>query len=334
MSVDAGGKPAGPGSPVAAPVRQPDLAHLLDQWAGPLLDYCDGVLPGRVAAAGAALDTLIAAQQRIGELADPDRLRSWFYALARLRCADSWPGGGTAAPADAPDGSDPADQAGGLRGPADGPASSADQPGPLGADTAVLALPDLEAEAIRQEQLQIVTAAMASLAPEDRDVLNLAFRHGLGDQELPAVLGLRLRRARALLSGAVRRFSQAATAVAALRSGLAGCQTAETIAGDWDPSSPTLTTAVRKRLARHIPSCAECTQSLKGRVFGPELLSVQPLAPVPGAFRLRVLAAGEDPEQEGYRREVAARFGAFRPGGFPVVRASSAMRRAARRRRG
>jgi hypothetical protein len=31
---------------------------------------------------------------------------------------------------------------------------------------------------------------------------------------------------------------------------------------------------------------------------------------------------------------VAAGFGTFGPGGFPVVRASSAMRRAARRRRG
>jgi hypothetical protein len=214
------------------------------------------------------------------------------------------------------------------------PADDLDHPGLPGADTAVLALPDLEAEAIRQEQLQIVTAAMASLAPEDREVLELVFRHGLGERDLPAVLGLPLRPVRRLLSGGSGRFSQAATAVAALRSGLAGCQTLEAIAGDWDPGSPALTPPVRKRLAKHIRSCSECTQSLKGRVFGPELLRARPLAPAPGAFRQRVLAAGEDPGQEGYRREVATCFGTFGPGGFPVVRASSAMRRAARRRRG
>jgi DNA-directed RNA polymerase specialized sigma24 family protein len=325
MSVDSGGKPAGNGPSAAAPVRQPDLAYVFDRWAGPLLDYCDGVLPSLAAAADAAQDTLIAGQQRIGELADPHRVRSWFYALARLRCASGMPGGGTAGPPAG--GGDPDD-------PADGLAADFDHPGLPGADTAVLGLPDLEAEAIRQEQLLIVTAAMASLPPEDREVLNLAFRHRIHDMDLPAVLGLPLGRVRALLSGAGRRFSQSATAVAALRAGPAGCQTLETIAGDWDPRSPALTAPVRKRLARHIRSCTECTLSLKGRVFGPELLSVQPLVPPPGAFRLRVLAAGADPERAGYRREVAARFGAFGPGGFPVVRASSAIRRAARRRRG
>jgi DNA-directed RNA polymerase specialized sigma24 family protein len=345
MSVDSGGKPAG-GKPAgskpaggksaggesargrsggsgplarpATPARPPDLAYVFDRWAGPLLDYCGGVLPGRAEAAGAAQDTLIAAQQRIGELADPHRVRSWLYALARLRCAGGVPGGATAGPAQGD--------------PADGPAADLDHAGQPGADTAVLGLPDLEAEAIRQEKLQIVTAAMAGLSPEDREVLNLAFRHRLHDTDLPAVLGLPLRRVRLLLSGAVSRFSQAATAVAALRAGLAGCQTLESIAGGWDPRSPALAPAVRKRLAKHIRSCTECTAILKGQVFGPELLDAQPLAPAPGAFRLRVLAAGEDPQRAGYRREAAARFGAFGPGGFPVVRASSAMRRAARRR--
>ena len=319
MSVDAGSEPAGNGPTAAAPVRQPDLAYVFDRWAGPLLDYCDGVLPGRAAAASAVQDTLIAAQQRIGELSDPHRVRSWFYALARLRCTSGTPAGGPA--------NDPADDP-------DDRADDLDQPGQPGADTAVLGLPDLEAEAIRREQLLIATAAMAGLSPEDREVLNLAFRHRIHDMDLPAVLGLPLRRVRALLSRAGIRFSQAATAVAALRSGLAGCQTLETIAGDWDPGAPALTAPVRKRLAKHIRSCTECTQSLRGRVFGPELLSVQPLAPAPAAFRLRVLAAGTDPERADYRREVAARFGAFGPGGFPAVRAGSAMRRAARRRRG
>jgi DNA-directed RNA polymerase specialized sigma24 family protein len=323
-------------------VRAPDLAYVFDRWAGPLLDYCDGVLPSRAAAGDAVQDTLIAAQQRVGELADPHRVRSWFYALARLRCMDGPPKGGTpgvgaregGTPGAGPSGADTHEggtpgagpSGGGPSGPADD-LDDFDHPGMPGADTAVLGLPDLEAEAIRQEKLQIVTAAMASLSAEDREVLNLAFRHRIHDMDLPAVLGLPLGRVRALLSGAGSRFSQAATAVAALRAGLAGCQDLETIAGGWDPRSPALAPPVRKRLARHIRSCTECTISLKGREFGPELLSVQPLAPAPAAFRLRVLAAGEDPGRAGYRRDVAASFGAFGPGGFPVVRAGRAVLR-------
>ncbi|MEP7022685.1 MAG: sigma-70 family RNA polymerase sigma factor [Actinomycetota bacterium] len=324
MSVGFGDGPAAsPQAPPPPGVHRPDLPYVFDQWAGPLVDYCESVTGHRAEAARAVQDTLIAAQQRIGELRDPDRERSWFYALARLRSVNGSLGADKNLGADRVDGDPDEDGYGDLF-------TSEGHPGQPSADTAELGIPDLEAEALRRESLAIVTAAMAGLAAEDREVLNLSFRHQLDELDLPAVLGLPLGRVRSLLSGASGRFTQSATAIAALRSGLAGCQTLESIAGGWDPESPVLAPEVRKRLARHIRSCVECTDSLKGRGFGPELLSVQLMAPAPAAFRQRVLAAGADPGRAAYRREVAARLGSFGPDGFPAVRPTGGRGRTAR----
>jgi hypothetical protein len=65
------------------------LAEAYDRYAAPLYTYCRFMLPDphpTADAAGAVADTFVIATSRLTGLRDPDRLRSWLYAVARNEC--------------------------------------------------------------------------------------------------------------------------------------------------------------------------------------------------------------------------------------------------------
>ena len=242
------------------------FAYLYGTFAASLFDYCAGLLPDPVAACDAVQDSLVAVDGQITELPDPDQLRLWLYAEAHRVCHARLAARGPrlASPA-GPAGLD----AFGLGVPEDfGPGA----PGPGGAD---------------RETLAIVTAALARLDGSDREVLNLAYRHGIEGGDLAAVLGLPARRARSLLAGASARFTQSASVVAVLRAGPAGCQVAPGIAGSPDPAAPAALRA-GQRFSRHIGACPDCARVLGGRSFEASLIARAPLEVPVGRLRLRI----------------------------------------------
>lgn len=62
------------------------LAAAFDTYAPALTAYCQSLLGNPDDAAGVVADTLVIAAARLGGLADPGRLRSWLYAVARRQC--------------------------------------------------------------------------------------------------------------------------------------------------------------------------------------------------------------------------------------------------------
>ena len=56
------------------------------RYADRLYAYCRGVLHDADAAGDVVHDTFIIAAQRVGDLRDPARLRSWLYTVARHEC--------------------------------------------------------------------------------------------------------------------------------------------------------------------------------------------------------------------------------------------------------
>ncbi len=80
---------AGGSERLAAALRsnEPDaLAALFDAYADHLFRYCWFALRNTGVAQIALRDTLVAAAAHAGRLADPSRLPSWLYALARAEC--------------------------------------------------------------------------------------------------------------------------------------------------------------------------------------------------------------------------------------------------------
>ena len=62
------------------------LATAYDRYADPLYKYCRSMLTDPADAADAVQDTFIIAASRLDGLRDPQRLRSWLYAVARNEC--------------------------------------------------------------------------------------------------------------------------------------------------------------------------------------------------------------------------------------------------------
>jgi DNA-directed RNA polymerase specialized sigma24 family protein len=283
MSVEFGGGSTGDDRmPQALRVAGYDvLGYLYERYAARLFDYCLGVLADEVAAVIAVQDSLAAADAQIGKLPDPDRLRVLLYSVAHRRCLGKL-----------------------ARRRVKPPRCSqtttldevvAEQAGPADAGTA-----DAGTAATVRDTLPIVAAALAMLAVRDREVLNLAFRHGIEGADLAAVLGVSPRRARAMLSDAGTRFRISAAVAAVLRGDLPGCEALETITGKRHPAAPSLTPDRREHLTRHLESCRACAGQREDHVFGPEMLSAVPLATTPLILRLRI--TGPAPTPGSYRR--------------------------------
>jgi len=344
MSVDFGGgstadrrtadgrSEAGRAADVPLSADTETLAYLYETYVAYLYDYCEGLLQSTAAAAEAVPDTLVAATAQIGELRDAGRLRAWLYSIARRQClnrrshspeafATGWAAQDQADTETADAGTadaGAADAGTADAGAADAGAADAGAAGTADADTADIEIQDVDAAALEWETLQIARAALDGLADRDREVLNLAFRHGFDGAELAAVLGVSPRSARTLQSGASSRFEKSAGALAVLRAdyGWAACDTLETIAGDWRPGAP-LTPALGRRLTRHIGSCDQCGESRGDRVFGPELLAGVPLAVPPADVRQQIMTQLFETDPGVYS---AGAVGPLRLGadGFPV----------------
>lgn len=248
--------------------------NLYEAFAAPLFDYCAGLLGDQVTATGAVQDSLVAVDAQISRPSGLDRLRVSLYSAARRQCLS---------------------RRRGLAG----------RSGTAAADQAGVTDPGAKAPRTVGETLPIVMAALARLPDRDREVLNLAFRHGINGTDLAAVLALSPRRTRSLLSAASTRFGKSAAVAVVLRAGRAGdggCQVLAGIVSQQD-AVPAPPAAKLIRLDRHIESCPVCARILGDRAFAPDLVSQVPLTVPAEQLRLRMirtaLALGS------YRRKVA-----------------------------
>ena len=249
----------GPASGSAEDQRTADALHdagqqMYETLAAPLFDYCVGLLGHEVAASDAVQDSLIAVDAQISRQPEPDQLRASLYVAARRQCLGRRPGRRVK--------------------PADPPGATA--------------IPDVTASRTPGETLPIVTAALARLPDGDREVLNLAYRHGIEGAHLATVLGLSPRRAESLLAGAGGRFGRSAAVAVILRAGEAGCQVLEGIVSQQDAVAAPLDSKLI-RLNRHTESCLDCARVLGHRAFSPDLISQVPLIRPAGRLRLRII---------------------------------------------
>ena len=211
-------------------------------------------------------DSLVAVDAHMNKLPDPDQVRLWLYTTARQQCLVRLPGHQLAGRSETVT----LDEFIGEQ------AGSTDR------------YPDAGTVATEREKLRILTAALDSLPDRDREIVSLAYRHGIADDNLAAVLGVNRRRADAMLSGAGEEFRASATVIAVLRAGLPGCQVLEATAVQGDHAKALLAPKVRKRLVQHVEHCASCAQRRGDRDFGPEMVTAIPFASPPVNLGLRI----------------------------------------------
>ncbi|WP_433220927.1 hypothetical protein [Microtetraspora malaysiensis] len=256
------------------------LAALYDTYAEAIYRYCLVMLGGPDSAQVALRDTLIAAEALVGSLADPERFRVWLYTLARGECLRRR----------TPQGAEPP-----------------------GTNLSTVLVPQLSDPA--DAELRVVAwHATRCLAPEDREVLELASRHGLTGADLATVLGTGQRYADGLQEAATERLSDAVTVEILVRKGPYDCPRRAKILTGF---AGELTAEIRERISRHIARCDTCAAHRVRHVSLVKVFGLLPEATLPDTVRVRVMSCFADPDLVAYRRYVTNRVGRLTSAGFP-----------------
>jgi RNA polymerase sigma factor (sigma-70 family) len=247
------------------------FAAVYDRYADRLYDFCHAVLRDRDDAADAVQDTFVLVAQRLAQLNDPDRLRPWLYAVARsvaLRRVRAR-----------------------RRVVLDEVEEMADtDPGP-----------DRAAEQVALREL--VWSAAAGLSERDRALLDLHVRQGLDGAELGEAMGVSADHAYVLLARLRRQVERSLGALLIARQGRRDCTELDALLSGWDGRYSPL---MRKRVARHVDSCAVCDDRRRIMVSPFALLAAVPLLTAPAWLRDSVMDEVELASFEGEATVVPA----------------------------
>ena len=247
----------------AAAGNRAAFAAIYDRYANPLHDFCIGMLRNREAAADCVQDSFCIAAKSFSKLRDPAKLRPWLYSIARyeaLRCLRERKR--EQAVDEVPEESD------------------------LGPGPSTLVR--------RNELVDLIAAAAGGLSDRDQAVFELAYRQGLEGAELAEALGVSASNAKKMaqrLRDTVERSLGALLVSWAVQKKVHECQGLAEILDGWDGK---FTVLMRKRISRHIESCATCDDRRRQLVNPVALLGSTGLViPAPAALRQLTLDSVE-----------------------------------------
>jgi RNA polymerase sigma factor (sigma-70 family) len=261
------------------------LAEIYDFYAPRLFDYCHALLRDQDLAADALHDSLIATREHIGKLREPERFRSWIYAIVRNEC---------------------------LRQLADPDRPEQRHGAPEQSEDAFL---DAEERQRREETRQLVHSALAGMAARHREAVDLSARHDLSAEELAGVLGISSQQATELVAQARDDLDNSLAAAIIARTGRGDCPS---VAALVDEDEWPLPPDVCRKLIRHIESCPVCRDRRKRKVSTNRLMQVLPVAAMPSDLRMAVLSLAEAPDQHENRLRIAQRAEPFDVWGWPT----------------
>ena len=231
------------------------FAEIYDRYADRLHDFCIGMLRDREAAADCVQDVFVTAATKLVQLREPDRLRSWLYAIARSEAL--------------------------ARIRARKREQLSEELPEMPSNDA-----DMATLAARTELADLIADASGGLSERDRVVLELAYRQGLDGPELAEALGVTPKNANTLVERLRDTIARSLGALLVCRRGKADpdrCPELAAILDQWDGQFSPL---MRKRVARHIDSCPVCEEDRARMVSPAALLGATPLAiPAPAWLR-------------------------------------------------
>jgi RNA polymerase sigma factor (sigma-70 family) len=260
------------------------LTEIYDAYAPQLYEYCHGLLRDQAEAAGALRDSLIAAQEHIGKLREPERFRSWLYALVRNTCLR-------------------------RREDPDQPAPSARQEAPEIEEPAL----SEQDRAKLEEQRLLVHSALAGLTGRQREAVDLSVRHELDADDIAGIFAISTAQSTRLLGEARADLSKAIGAAIIGRTGQDDCPSLTALVHDWP-----LTPDVSRKLVRHVEACPTCGERRSRRVSLTRLLQVLPVAAIPADLRVDVITAATAPDRNETRLNIAHQAEPFDSRGWPA----------------
>jgi RNA polymerase sigma factor (sigma-70 family) len=236
------------------------LAAIFDRYGPRILALCGSMLRRRADAEDCLQDVFVIAATRLSGLREPEKLRSWLFAVARHECLARIGKAAREVPVDIVP---------------DSPAGDRDQPAN---------------RALAAELAEVVHSASTGLAPRDRLALELADQQGLSTDELGAALGMAPSSAYKLLVRARATARRSLGALLVARTSRGECTQLELLLAGWDGH---LTQLVRKRIARHVEECQTCAERERRLVSPAALFGSVPAIAIPVRLRADVLGAAD-----------------------------------------
>jgi RNA polymerase sigma factor (sigma-70 family) len=260
-------------------------------YADRLHDYARSMLRSHDPASAADVlhDTFLIAAAKAPDLRDPDRFRSWLYAITRNECLRVLR---------ATKRHDPLEH------------DATPHPALVAADAE--GSPDMVTDLSQNDLRELVHAAAAGLSPKEHEVFDLGMRHDLAVPEIAQALRVSENAAHAMLSRVRAQFSRSLGALQVARTGREACPALDALLTGWDGTYDALW---RKRVARHIDECAMCSVTQARELSPSALLGLLPLLGAPVLVRDRLFSDDLDLVAAG--RPLVHRAGPFDREGFP-----------------
>jgi len=190
----------------------------------------------------------------------------------------------------------------------DQPAYITDQPADITGRPA-----DRGDNAERAELTRRVSAALAGLDHDEREVIELHLRHDLDIADLATVLGMPRNKVDALASRARGKLERALGALLVARMGRESCPALDSLLADWDGRLTTLTAPTRYLVTQHIERCQACEKGSRRALRAAVLSGIGPPAALPSGLREQVLNLGASRNPDAAGRPDVVQRAASRP---------------------
>jgi RNA polymerase sigma factor (sigma-70 family) len=249
------------------------LAAIYDRYADRVHDLCRHMLGDADEAADVCGQVFLVAFSRLGQLRDPQRLRSWLFAIARH---EVYRRSRQRSRTRLVEGVEQMDRLMAEQAQAGTAASDADD------QVDVVAL------------VAVLRAAADGLDDRDRMVMELQLQ-GLDGDELAAALGTSVSTGYQQVHRMKERLERSVGALLVARQGRADCDELDRVLSGWDG---TFSVLWRKRVARHVDRCEVCERRRKaipaalfgGTAAALRMVPVSAVGAAPAAVRDRVLS--------------------------------------------
>ena len=151
-----------------------------------------------------------------------------------------------------------------------------------------------------------ISAALAGLDHDEREVIELHLRHNLDLADLAIVLGMPPDKVDALATRARGKLERALGPLLVARMGREACPALDSLLADWDGRVATLTAPTRFLVTQHIERCEACEKSSRRALRAAVLSGVGPPAALPSGLREQVLnlGTGRNPDAAAGRPDV------------------------------
>lgn len=219
-------------------------AVLYRRYLPPVYDFLVRMTRDQALAEDLAQDTFVRAMQRLDQLDDPGRFRSWLYTIARNQALNRMEREKRSTPSD--------------------PTPSEESPSPLLSILDPDRFSDPEEAARAAEVAELVWEAASALDQRTYTVLDLTLRHGLESAEIAEVMGVSKGNASVMVNRMKERAGSAIGTYLLIRR--SDCRD---LAQLVDLASiPPVDEVLRRSVDRHVEGCESC-QRRKRRVASP-----------------------------------------------------------------